>query len=375
MKKYFTSPEYKSRNKKHAENSLESRIRFKLSRRIKNRLESNLNKRRKAERRETLKHKYAGYNTIVAPEVFSLIMNPEGTISFISKLEEAFKQNKIVFISMRKVTDISYDAIIVLLSIMVKFHQKGIPFNGDFPLNMKARKIFMDSGFINLLFDPKRYSKYVTYDEMEDRYTVQQIDNCICTHAWKSVDSKLSSQMIEIASENLWGERRRIKGVQRTLIELMQNTNNHAEIGTEGTKHWWLSVNYLKDEEKVTFSFVDFGVGIFKSLNNKTPGSKLFDAIKQFFTNHPTEDNAQLLNLILIGELHKTITKKYYRGKGLPGIFDAYSREQIRNLYIITNNAFADVANNYYHTMESNFNGTFVYWEIDKNTKSWRIDD
>ena len=68
-------------------------------------------------------------------------------------------------------------------------------------------------------------------------------------------------------------------------LELMQNTNNHASLKVFGEKHWWLSVNYDKDNNKVKFSFVDFGMGIFKSLENKNSKSKIYGIIGKLKNN------------------------------------------------------------------------------------------
>ena len=70
---------------------------------------------------------------------------------------------------------------------------------------------------------------------------------------------------------------------------------------------------------------------------------------------------------ILDGDLHKTATGQSYRGKGLPGIKTALIRNQISNLYIITNDAYANVCNNEYQKLSHAFDGTFVYWELTEN--------
>lgn len=78
-------------------------------------------------------------------------------------------------------------------------------------------------------------------------------------------------------------------------------------------------------------------------------------------------NNAKILNLILEGELHRTSTGHYYRGKGLPGIKTALERNQIDNLYIITNDAYGNVCKNKFVTLQHSFNGTFIYWELTSN--------
>ena len=83
------------------------------------------------------------------------------------------------------------------------------------------------------------------------------------------------------------------------------------------------------------------------------------------FTN-----NAELLKLILTGELHKTATGEHFRGKGLPGIYEAFGRNSFSNLFIITNNVYADIASGEFRNLNCNFNGTFLYWEINNTNIS-----
>jgi hypothetical protein len=246
----------------------------------------------------------------------------------------------------------------MLLSIMVRFKAKSIPFNGDFPDNAAAKEILNESGFFYNL------NRHFSDD---DRYVVRtKLDNTIHTHAWKNVDAVLSAKLIEAASETIWGSQRRCQGVQRTMLELMQNTNNHAST-TQGERHWWLSVNHRKNEKKACCSFVDYGVGVFESLRKKPSGNKFFNALEKMYERFKYGNNAELLKLILNGDLHKTVTGENYRGKGLPGIAEALKRNQISNLHVITNDVFGDVGNQNYRLLGEKIAGTFIYWELNYN--------
>ena len=361
MKKFFTSRAYKRQNARHARRSLARQLAFKESLRLKNTSEIGLTIPKRHHKRQ-FEDRYEDFRKIKAPENFTLIGNPEEVIEFISKLKVSFDKKQKVFVVLNEVKNIDYDAIVVLLSIMVRFKSQKIDFNGDFPENEEAKQMLTESGFFKNLF--RQFSDV-------DRYSISQNhENLIHTHAWKNVDSTLSAQVIEQATETIWGEKRRCQGAQRALIELMLNTNNHATVGKEGDKHWWLSVNHRKKENKVTFSFVDYGVGVFKSLENKPEGNKFYKAIDKMLSIFKFKDNADLLRLILNGELHKTVTGEHYRGKGLPGINDAMNRNSFSNLHIITNNVYANVSNGSFKELSSNFNGTFIYWELNQSNIS-----
>ena len=85
--------------------------------------------------------------------------------------------------------------------------------------------------------------------------------------------------------------------------------------------------------------------------------------MKQLFV---FSNNAELLKLILQGELHKTVTGKYYRGKGLPGIYNAFRTGSISKLHMITNNVYADIENDKFINLSNSLLGTFIYWELNE---------
>jgi hypothetical protein len=359
MKKLYTEHKFKRYNKRRALKSLRRRLVFTYKHTARNK--SFLGKSW-ADIRVEKEVEQGGYEKVTAPKNFTFIGNTEKVIRFISRLREHFDKKRKVFVVLNGVKSISYDSIIVLLSIMVRFKSHNIKFNGDFPRDETANKILTESGFFENLF--KNFRE-------KDTYNLNKEDgNSIHTHAAKAVDSILSAKVIGQATKTVWNEKRRCQGIQRTMIELMLNTNNHATIDKEGERHWWLSANHIKEENRVCFSFVDYGVGIFKSLNNKPSNSKFYKAMEKLKSLVGLSNNAGLLESILKGKLHETVTGFYFRGKGLPGIYEALGRNSFSNLYIISNNVFADVVNGNYVDLNNNFEGTFIYWELNQTNIS-----
>jgi hypothetical protein len=363
LKKLLTEEKYKKRNLRKAESSLARAIEYKKWRRARNRLDNNV-PREKRKHENLFAQRRKEFTEITAPKIFSFLKNPNEVVRFIQKLKAFHSKKKKVFVILKDVEVIDYDAIVVLLSILVKFKAAGIGFNGDYPDKEDVNRLLRESGFFDQLYKdipPK------------ERYKIslsKSNDSMINTHAWTNVDPVLANRIISSASELVWGEKRRCQGVQRSLLELMQNTNNHADIDRPGTSHWWLSVNKVKSENKVCFAFVDFGVGIFTSLSEKPQDNIFFDAINKLKVAFGMKNNAEGLKLILEGKLHETVTNKYYRGKGLPGIADALKRNQLSRLHIITNDVFANVSEGKYVTLNDSFDGTFVFWEIGEKNES-----
>lgn len=333
---------------------------FKEKKKLRNKRMLGLSQEEKKEKRhqDILQKQLIGYKVIKAPKVFSLLENTEDLLSFICKVDDCFSDKKKVFIRMKETTIISYDAIVVLLSKLIQFKANKIDFNGDFPKDKTLQKILIGSGFLEYL--------YKNIDD-KDTYT---FDKKIYTHANKNVNSALTSTIIEDASQKLWKESRRCIGLQRVFIELMQNTNNHASNQKKGEKLWWSSIVHNKEANKVCFSFIDYGVGILDSLKNKESGkfARIMTAIKNILK---PQNNAEILKLLLEGKIHELIKEQAYnRGKGLPGIYKAWKSNDISNLIVITNNVYANVANNEYKELNDDLSGTFIYWELNNNNNS-----
>lgn len=361
MRKLYTTNSYKKYHKKCSEDRNIRRLKHNEWEANKFRMQQGINIDL-IKRENSFKKQYPKYIKVIAPDIFSFIKNTDEVIKFIGSLKKLYDSRQKTYVILENIKEVDYSAIVVLLSIMVKFKSQKIHFNGDFPSDIEVKKAIIASGFFDNLY--KKFEDDYSYD-------ISKVNsNGIHTHASKNVDSVLSSKLITSATEAVWGESRRCQGVQRTLIELMQNTNNHAEIGKPGEKHWWLSINQDAKAKKVSFSFVDFGVGVFTNLENKPEKSKFFGWPNKLLAVFNYTDNASLLKLILNGDLHKTVTGKHYRGKGLPGIAEVMRRNQISNLHIITNNVFCCPSKNIYKLLNTSFSGTFVYWELRENNES-----
>jgi hypothetical protein len=360
VKQVYQSVKHKRHQRQRARRARVERKAFAAYQKEKHRSERGLTKHERTDHRIISSHAKRGFLALKAPSRMSVIKYPEETVGFFNKLMIQFERRRKVFVSLKNVSVIDYDAIVVLLSIMVKFKAARIEFNGDLPDDPAAKNLLIRSRFFESLYKEFRE---------KDLYQIGT-EKSIYTHATKTVDPIISAKIIEVASQTVWSERRRCQGVQRIFLELMQNTNNHASLEGQGEKHWWLSVSHRKKENKVLFTFVDFGVGIFNSLDNKQPGSKWFAWRTALGAVFALTNNAEILKLILQGHMHKTVTGKYYRGKGLPGIYDVLQRKGISNLFIITNDVYADVSNGVYSVLKNNFGGTLIYWELDKANAS-----
>jgi hypothetical protein len=248
---------------------------------------------------------------------------------------------------------------------MFTFKSRKIDFNGSFPKNEELKRRLINSDFFKYLNRP-------IGNKLE--YSIGK-KNQIFTRANKEVNSELGLVVMAEASMTIWNEKRVCKGLQRTLIELMHNTNNHADENQKGIKHWWLSVNHNIKEKKVSFVFIDYGIGIFESLKKKPSSNKWFKTFEKIAHRLKYGTNSEVLKLLLNGELHLTVTGEHFRGKGLPGIKQVQDRNQISNLHIISNNVYANPTMGTYRELANNFSGTFAYWELNQQNTNipWNI--
>lgn len=353
MKKLFTTTRYKRRNKRRIIKSLEIRKNRKNILYIRNRLLS----RHEDGYLESLKNRFPGYQIVIPPEEFSFIKNTEGVVEFINELMSCFAKKQKVFVMLHRVKTLTHDAIVVLLSIMVKFKEAGIDFNGDKPMNRKINELLTKSRFFKQLY--RRNFK------TEKSYEFTNRDDLICTHGEKNVSPELSAKLIKSAAQYL-SNRKYVKaqGVQRIMLEMMQNTNNHAS-HRQGEKHWWLSVNKNKTKKTVHFSFVDFGIGVLTSLDNKPDSHSFKQKYHKIKTIFGGDNQDKHLERIFSGDLYsESVTGQTFRGKGLPGVGEVVRRHQVSNFFIVTNKVKGNVSLNTYEKLHCNFSGTFYYWEL-----------
>lgn len=310
---------------------------------------------------------FPGHKQIEAPATLSLLSNESITLEFLRKLQECFNAQKKVAVLLDEVDSLSTDGILALLSNMVQFKAARIGFNGTRPRDVSTAFKLESSGFFKHLYGPAMRN--------QDIYSFKKIDSFLYTHGQKTVEASLADDLVKYASEVVWGEPRRCPGIQTTLVELMHNTYDHAG-DYKGEKHWWISVEHNEQTHEATFSFMDFGVGIFRSLANKKQGEPLYGALDYIIQHFPLiTTEADRLQLILEGKVRLTQFNEYYRGKGLRNIYLKHQRNQISDLSIISNYASFKADKDGYHSIKNEFIGTFISFKMNKNTYNlqWEI--
>lgn len=340
MKKYFSSPDYKKTNTKRSAKRLKQRLSSKAKQKARRRRDNGVKKAEKKKKRID-----DSYVSKKAPSNFSFVNNTDAILQYIEELSTLFKRKQNVLINLKEVTNLTNDAIVLLLSI-VKNPKivNGVSIRGNYPKDDTLRKIFVESGIFN-------------NSEIDD-----EPKNYIITRKNKKAEGGIAAELIKRSTKAVFGEEGRCPGVYRALMESMANTCYHAKPQKIGEETWWLTVYHNKENNHVSFAFIDLGVGIFRS-------SKMTDFISKASSLFGLSDNRDILKEIISGRKLSS-TKIPYRGKGLPTIYKGLERNYYSNLKIISNDVKADLSNDVYLKLKTEFKGTFLYWELN-NTNRW----
>lgn len=341
MKKLYSTTSYKEWNTKQAKRSWKRNLATKEQRKAIRRGTEGIKKKVLRERREEEK-----FAKIKAPGNFSFVENTEEILHFLNELRDLFRKKKNTFVDLRRVTNLNNDAIVLFISLIQNPKiVNGVRVWGSYPLNEKLRKIFIESGaFGTVTNEDTGYKNY------------------ILTRRNKKAEGGIAADVIRRATKVVFKKEGRCPGVYRALMESMANTCYHAKPTRIGEETWFLTVYHDRDKGHVSFAFIDLGVGIFKSAKMNDFKMK---AVEFFGWN----DNKQILKEIISGNKQSS-TKIPYRGKGLPTIYMGLERNYYSNLHIISNDVKANLTSGEYTDLKSEFNGTFIYFELN-NTNRW----
>lgn len=278
--------------------------------------------------------------TVKAPAQFSLIHHPEKVLGFFELAKKYLNKKVEVILDFTEIEMVTPDAIALLLAKVTSVNfTNRIRVYGNRPANPEIDKIFKASGFY----------KIVGMDKSESNYGV------IHTKRNTIVDREIAVEARKLAANRTYNSDTMLQPLYRTLIECMANTKKHAKGKNDRDETWWLAV-FNNDETKVTsFSFIDTGVGIFKS-------AKIQNFTK-FAVKLGLGSNIDVLKKLLAGHIQSSTGLKH-RGKGIPKIYKDFKDNNLHKLHIIANDVYANLHDGIFLELKYPLNGTFYYWEI-----------
>ena len=278
--------------------------------------------------------------TVISPQNFSLINNAKEVLGFFSKAKTYLDKKKNVILDFSQIDMITPDAIVLLLAkVTDRRYTNSMQVFGIRSRNPEIDKIFRSSGFYKIINLEKTSS---------DHGAIHTKQNTV-------VDTKIAAEVRKLTAKKTFGDDIMLHPLYRTLIECMANTKQHAKGKSDKDETWWLAVFHNEDTKITSFSFIDTGIGIFKSARIKS--------FTKFAVNLGIRSNIDVLKRLLAGKLLSSTGLKH-RGKGIPKIYTDFKNYHIHNLHIIANDVFANLGNGTFIEMEEPLNGTFYYWEI-----------
>ena len=124
-------------------------------------IERNLRKRRKSNGKSgkngwhyslsQIRKNFPDYCHVWAPSCMSLVENETKVLDFLAKLKQCLDKKRKVLVHLERVIQMTTDAIVVLLSSMVRFKSMHIDFNGTHPMDKCVRDVLIQSGFFTSL--------------------------------------------------------------------------------------------------------------------------------------------------------------------------------------------------------------------------------
>lgn len=286
-----------------------------------------------------------------APSDFSFVDNTDTVITYINECKQLLHNKEKVVIDIENVEKLSPDAIALLAACAndSSFSGRYGRIAGNAPKNPKLNKLFIESGFY----------KFVSSSALM-KSAQKREGNLLHKESHFKVQPDIAKQACLYGTKHVYSSETPLPELYEMIIEAMSNTNNHANKKNSGTTKWWL-YTYNDPSGTTCYSFVDLGVGIFDSL----PVNLYKKAVKNIGLTH----NVDLVPDLLDGKIKsREKIDNNIRGKGIPQIARNSQQGIFGKSYIISNDVKIDLIHKSAEKLKSNFQGTFLYWELIKTT-------
>lgn len=279
-----------------------------------------------------------------APSDFSLINNTNEVISYFNEIIKFVQDGQPVNIDTSKITSISPDVIILLISILNDKQSRKVGLFGNAPLDPLLNKFFIESGLYD--FVNSRGKKVVSAkNKLWKHSTNNYVRGEIAGEAVLVCKKLFEERNIQYDTDNIYN----------LLVEAMSNTFNHAD-KNKSSINWWLYYFIDEVEQVIKYAFIDLGIGIFNSAS--------FDSYRKI-ANYLLPGNGLLVKPFLEGKIVSSRkTDNEISGKGVRQIINCANNNEFINFTIITNDQKINIKEKQGHSLSVNFDGTFIYFEI-----------
>lgn len=338
---------------------------FQDEKNLRKRTERKKSNERKGQKRSNTKKRQPD-KIFTVPDIFSIVSNPDTTITFLNKvirsvegvrnLQRQHRNNYIrtFLIDMSNTKYISSDALMFLLTIIQNTRgQKILPIDwiGNFPKEPNVREFLKRSGYLN-------YMKTSAENIIQVDDNIQIKSGTGYNYIENDQNKDIRQEIIDFSCQKLNKDKKDVNYLMTMLTEMITNIIDHAYQKLGLFKHQWY-IFVENNIDKITYTFMDNGLGIPTTIR-KSIIEKIIETIN-------AEAEYKYIETALSGVHKRSETGKRERGNGLPSIYEQYLNKKIENFVIISNKAY--YSENKKYDLKEGLNGTVFYWEIKKEGK------
>lgn len=334
MKKLYTTAKYKRRNATRSAKSLRNRLKRK-------------NKSYdpgKGSDSQPIPKERKPIQNIEAPKEFSLIENTEAVLAYFKSARENLSNGFPIRFDISKIETLTSDAIALQIARIkdANFHKNSGIF-GNAPDDPNLQQLFLQSGL---------------YEHVSTKGIKPKSKDTLIHKVTKNkVEPQLAKEACLVGLRHTFQSEEIFDPLFDILIEVMQNTNNHAG-EKRGEYDWWLHIFNEPETNISKYTFLDLGVGIFESLPAQSFKRKFGELIG-------LTHNASLVEPLFNGEI-KSRTGRPERGNGIPQVYDSSKHRAFNKFIMITNDVHVNMKTLEIQKLKNNFSGTLFYWELKK---------
>ncbi|WP_299799780.1 hypothetical protein [uncultured Maribacter sp.] len=324
-----------------------------------NRIKHVHRKFRRLEKRRDLKiarrrYSKSNWKKIEFPERVNLIEEPNFTLKFFNEAYKNYNKGHNVDFDLSNIIKFTPESIAVLAAcIASKTFTNNMGSRGNLPKNFILRKVFRDSGFfehVNLI-DRKSRTTPAYGAQLLHKVTEHKVETGIAKENCRYMMNRTGFKYVDD-----------LEPLYVILVEAMQNTNNHASADTDIGYDWWLYRYEDKSKGLVHFTFLDIGVGVFRSLS-------VINWIRKLTDSANITSNIDLVDDLLAGRI-KSRTLRKDRGKGIPQIYDQSKDCMFKDFYILSNDVLINTKTDAKIKLKEEFHGTLYYWTMEIKNKA-----
>lgn len=305
--------------------------------------------------------------TVITPcNDFRLIENTNEVIKSISELKNSTKNDgkRKVVIDLLNIEKIDIGAISLMLSSVKELSYSKIKVSGSVPENEDVLNFLSKSGFFSNVARVSNQVSNILKSKNMDNKNILLLADCKTKRRGTLIGNNIK-QIVR------W-----LKGIEghfpplyTVLMEMNANAFEHAY--NDEKKHWVLGVNYDEHSQKVYMTFTDNGFGIINQLNikkDKRIKELVLDLLK--IQKSDLFNNGILLQKVFDKVYNSRFKSQLNRNRGLPIIKESVVKNVLNNLICITNDVYLNFSDDQYVILDSSFDGTFYYWELELNNLS-----